>query len=175
MPSVYETMSGKVKYSYQYTYAHKEYLSRHSTGRIIPAIWFRYELQPITVKYTEQRGQSFDTLVTSVSTNSFSAIFHKIKSKSLVFERCSKTLIKNKFHISIYIKTSVLITVNLSINELYLPNSKPRFDYTLFSNGNFFHRVSLMLFNEFWKCRKKVHWKKTLTSSLVSTVKENKE
>ncbi|VDD87026.1 unnamed protein product [Enterobius vermicularis] len=66
VPSVYETMSGKVKYSYQYTYAHKEYLSRHSTGRIIPAIWFRYELQPITVKYTEQRGQSFDTLVTSI-------------------------------------------------------------------------------------------------------------
>lgn len=66
VPSVLETMSGSVRYSYQYTYAHKEYLSRHPSGRIIPAIWFRYELQPITVKYTEQRGQSFDTFITSI-------------------------------------------------------------------------------------------------------------
>ena len=69
VPSVYETMSGAIKYSYQYTYAHKEYLSYHHTGRVIPAIWFRYEMQPITVKYTEQRQKSFDSFITSVCFN----------------------------------------------------------------------------------------------------------
>lgn len=36
------------------------------TGRIIPAIWFRYDLSPITVKYTERR-QPFYRFVTTVS------------------------------------------------------------------------------------------------------------
>uniref|UniRef100_A0A0N5B0L6 Endoplasmic reticulum-Golgi intermediate compartment protein 1 n=1 Tax=Syphacia muris TaxID=451379 RepID=A0A0N5B0L6_9BILA len=66
VPSVLKTMSGKLYYGYQYTYAHREYLARHPNGKIIPAIWFRYELQPITVKYSEQRGQSFDNFLTSI-------------------------------------------------------------------------------------------------------------
>ncbi|XP_064829088.1 endoplasmic reticulum-Golgi intermediate compartment protein 1-like [Oncorhynchus masou masou] len=32
-----------------------EYVAYSHTGRIIPAIWFRYDLGPITVKYTEKR------------------------------------------------------------------------------------------------------------------------
>uniref|UniRef100_A0A0M3JSR8 Endoplasmic reticulum-Golgi intermediate compartment protein 1 n=1 Tax=Anisakis simplex TaxID=6269 RepID=A0A0M3JSR8_ANISI len=65
VPSVYEDIHGKMQYSYQYTYAHREYISYHHTGRIIPAIWFKYELQPITVKYTESK-QPFYTFLTSV-------------------------------------------------------------------------------------------------------------
>ncbi|KHN84426.1 Endoplasmic reticulum-Golgi intermediate compartment protein 1 [Toxocara canis] len=65
VPSVYEDISGRTKYSYQYTYAHKEYIGYHHSGRIIPAIWFKYELQPITVKYTERR-QPLYAFLTSV-------------------------------------------------------------------------------------------------------------
>ncbi|CAF4003799.1 unnamed protein product [Adineta steineri] len=34
-------------------------------GGMIPAIWFRYDLIPITVKYTEHR-QKFYTFITSI-------------------------------------------------------------------------------------------------------------
>uniref|UniRef100_A0A9J2NZB9 Endoplasmic reticulum vesicle transporter C-terminal domain-containing protein n=1 Tax=Ascaris lumbricoides TaxID=6252 RepID=A0A9J2NZB9_ASCLU len=65
VPSVYEDIAGRTKYSYQYTYAHKEYIAYHHSGRIIPAVWFKYELQPITVKYTERR-QPLYAFITSV-------------------------------------------------------------------------------------------------------------
>lgn len=65
VPSVYEDIAGRIKYSYQYTYAHKEYIAYHHSGRIIPAVWFKYELQPITVKYTERR-QPLYAFLTSV-------------------------------------------------------------------------------------------------------------
>lgn len=44
----------------------QEYVAYSHTGRIIPAIWFRYDLSPITVKYTERR-QPFYRFVTTVS------------------------------------------------------------------------------------------------------------
>ncbi|CAJ0914084.1 unnamed protein product, partial [Mesorhabditis belari] len=65
VPSVYQDIDGGVVNSYQYTYGHKEYLSYHHSGRVIPAVWFKYELQPITVRRTEYR-QSFYTFLTSV-------------------------------------------------------------------------------------------------------------
>ncbi|KAM3727096.1 Endoplasmic reticulum-Golgi intermediate compartment protein [Dirofilaria immitis] len=65
VPSVYVDINGNTKYSYQYTYAHKEYVTYHHSGKLMPALWFRYELQPITVKYTERR-QPFYTFITSI-------------------------------------------------------------------------------------------------------------
>uniref|UniRef100_A0A0R3RY80 Endoplasmic reticulum-Golgi intermediate compartment protein 1 n=1 Tax=Elaeophora elaphi TaxID=1147741 RepID=A0A0R3RY80_9BILA len=65
VPSVYEDINGNKKYGYQYTYAHKEYVTYHYSGKLMPALWFRYELQPITVKYTERR-QPFYTFITSI-------------------------------------------------------------------------------------------------------------
>uniref|UniRef100_A0A8C3DNN3 Endoplasmic reticulum-Golgi intermediate compartment protein n=1 Tax=Corvus moneduloides TaxID=1196302 RepID=A0A8C3DNN3_CORMO len=65
VPTVYEDMSGKQRYSYQYTVANKEYVAYSHTGRIIPAIWFRYDLSPITVKYTERR-QPLYRFITSI-------------------------------------------------------------------------------------------------------------
>lgn len=44
----------------------QEYVAYSHTGRIIPAIWFRYDLSPITVKYTERR-QPLYRFITSVS------------------------------------------------------------------------------------------------------------
>lgn len=47
----------------------QEYVAYSHTGRIIPAIWFRYDLSPITVKYTERR-QPLYRFITTVSTQS---------------------------------------------------------------------------------------------------------
>ncbi|KAH6945146.1 hypothetical protein HPB50_007423 [Hyalomma asiaticum] len=49
VPTVYEKSKGERIESYQYTYAYKSYVSISHSGRIMPAIWFRYDLTPITV------------------------------------------------------------------------------------------------------------------------------
>ncbi|XP_049730287.1 endoplasmic reticulum-Golgi intermediate compartment protein 1 isoform X2 [Elephas maximus indicus] len=64
VPTVYEDKNGKQRYSYQYTVANKEYVAYSHTGRIIPAIWFRYDLSPITVKYTERRQPLYRFITT---------------------------------------------------------------------------------------------------------------
>ncbi|XP_064465838.1 endoplasmic reticulum-Golgi intermediate compartment protein 1-like isoform X1 [Ornithodoros turicata] len=64
VPTIYETPSKRLE-SYQYTYAYKSYVSISHTGRITPAIWFRYDLNPITVKYSP-RGIPFYSFLTSV-------------------------------------------------------------------------------------------------------------
>ncbi|XP_054647932.1 endoplasmic reticulum-Golgi intermediate compartment protein 1 isoform X2 [Dunckerocampus dactyliophorus] len=64
VPTVYEDLSGKQRFSYQYTVANKEYVAYSHTGRIIPAIWFRYDLSPITVKYTERRQPLYRFITT---------------------------------------------------------------------------------------------------------------
>uniref|UniRef100_A0A4W2C9R5 Endoplasmic reticulum-Golgi intermediate compartment protein n=1 Tax=Bos indicus x Bos taurus TaxID=30522 RepID=A0A4W2C9R5_BOBOX len=64
VPTVYEDKSGKQQFSYQYTVANKEYVAYSHTGRIIPAIWFRYDLSPITVKYTERRQPLYRFITT---------------------------------------------------------------------------------------------------------------
>ncbi|MGH0139143.1 UNVERIFIED_CONTAM: hypothetical protein FKN15_068864 [Acipenser sinensis] len=64
VPTVYEDMAGKHRFSYQYTVANKEYVAYSHTGRIIPAIWFRYDLSPITVKYTERRQPLYRFITT---------------------------------------------------------------------------------------------------------------
>jgi len=65
VPSIYEKIGGHVLVSYQYTFGYKEFLSYHHSGQIIPAIWFRYDLLPITVKYKERR-QPVYSFLTSV-------------------------------------------------------------------------------------------------------------
>ncbi|KAF7470542.1 endoplasmic reticulum-Golgi intermediate compartment protein 1 [Marmota monax] len=65
VPTVYEDKNGKQRYSYQYTVANKEYVAYSHTGRIIPAIWFRYDLSPITVKYTERRQPLYRFITTA--------------------------------------------------------------------------------------------------------------
>lgn len=51
VPSVFQLPSSSKVYSYQYTYAYKHHISFQFGGRAIPAIWFRYDLSPITVQY----------------------------------------------------------------------------------------------------------------------------
>lgn len=45
-------------------FSHQEYVAYSHTGRIIPAIWFRYDLSPITVKYTERRQPLYRFITT---------------------------------------------------------------------------------------------------------------
>ncbi|XP_008102896.1 endoplasmic reticulum-Golgi intermediate compartment protein 1 isoform X4 [Anolis carolinensis] len=64
VPTVYEDMSGKQQYPFQYTVANKEYVVYSHTGRITPAIWFRYDLTPITLKYIERRQPLYRFITT---------------------------------------------------------------------------------------------------------------
>lgn len=65
VPTVHEDISGNLQYAYQYTAASKDYISYGHGHRILPAIWFKYEMTPITVKYTERR-QPFYHFITMV-------------------------------------------------------------------------------------------------------------
>lgn len=54
VPTIYEKSSGSKKFSYQYSYAHKNFITFTVTGRVMPAIWFKYNINPITIKYHPQ-------------------------------------------------------------------------------------------------------------------------
>jgi len=60
VPTTYEEHSGNALVAYQYTYAFRSYIK----GRTVPAIWFRYDLNPITVKYHEKRPPMYHFLTT---------------------------------------------------------------------------------------------------------------
>jgi len=44
VPTIYEPRSGAELTSYQYTFAYRNYLAYGHGGRVMPAIWFRYDL-----------------------------------------------------------------------------------------------------------------------------------
>lgn len=64
VPTVYIDSRSNRRYPYQYTYSYREVLQFGHGGRAHPAIWFRYELSPITVKYTERRQPLYHFLTT---------------------------------------------------------------------------------------------------------------
>jgi len=59
VPTVFETRSGEVTISYQYTYAFRTFL------RSGPALWFHYDLSPLTVRYKE-RGEPLFSFLTAI-------------------------------------------------------------------------------------------------------------
>lgn len=66
VPTIYETINGDKIYPYQFTYGYRDYIPyAHGGYRAPPTIWFRYDLTPITVKYTEKR-KPFYSFLTSV-------------------------------------------------------------------------------------------------------------
>ncbi|XP_013383276.1 endoplasmic reticulum-Golgi intermediate compartment protein 1-like [Lingula anatina] len=73
VPSIFETVGGKISYPYQYTYAYRDYLQYGHGHRVLPAIWFRIDLSPITVKYTEKRKPfySFLTMICAILGGTF--------------------------------------------------------------------------------------------------------
>jgi len=60
VPTVYETRNGKNHISYQYTYAYRSFIGRGGA-----ALWFRYDLSPLTVKYNE-RGEPLLAFLTAI-------------------------------------------------------------------------------------------------------------
>jgi len=64
VPTTYEDLHGVKLVAYQYTYAYRSYISFGHGGRVIPALWFRYDLNPITVKYHETRPPLYHFLTT---------------------------------------------------------------------------------------------------------------
>lgn len=61
VPTIYQDLTGKELAAYQYTYAYRGY---PTYGQMTPAIWFKYDLNPITVKYTEKRPPFYTFLTT---------------------------------------------------------------------------------------------------------------
>ncbi|CAH1785117.1 unnamed protein product, partial [Owenia fusiformis] len=64
VPTVYDDIDGNSQLPYQYTYAYRSYMQYGRAGAS-PAIWFRYEITPITVEYKEKRAP-FYTFLTKV-------------------------------------------------------------------------------------------------------------
>ncbi len=64
VPTTYEDLGGTQLTAYQYTYAYRSYISFGHGGRVVPAIWFRYDLNPITVTYHERRPPLYHFLTT---------------------------------------------------------------------------------------------------------------
>ncbi|CAH3176897.1 unnamed protein product, partial [Porites evermanni] len=64
VPTIYEKLDGSKTFTYQYTWAYKDYVAYGHGGRILPAIWFRYDLSPITVKYVERRKPLYHFITT---------------------------------------------------------------------------------------------------------------
>jgi len=64
VPTTYEEVNGNKLVAYQYTYAYRSHISFGHGGRVIPALWFRYDLNPITVRYHEDRPPLYHFLTT---------------------------------------------------------------------------------------------------------------
>jgi len=63
VPTVYEDRLNNIRYPFQYTYSYRDMLQMGHGGRVVPAIWFRYDLSPITVRYTEKTKPFYTFLV----------------------------------------------------------------------------------------------------------------
>lgn len=64
VPTTYEDIGGTKLVAYQYTYAYRSHISFGHGGRVIPALWFKYDLNPITVRYHETRPPLYHFLTT---------------------------------------------------------------------------------------------------------------
>lgn len=62
VPAVHIDLNGMESYPYQYTFAHRSNIQYGPNRRVNPAIWFKYELTPITVKYTEVKEPLYSFL-----------------------------------------------------------------------------------------------------------------
>ncbi|XP_054168482.1 endoplasmic reticulum-Golgi intermediate compartment protein 1-like isoform X2 [Oppia nitens] len=74
VPTIYDDLSGNYANGFQYTYAYKSHIAFTHHGIGMPAIWFRYDLTPITVKYTRKRKPlySFLTMICAIIGGTFS-------------------------------------------------------------------------------------------------------
>lgn len=64
VPTVYQDIRKKTRFGYQFTAVYKDFVAYGHGHRVMPAIWFRYEVSPITVKYTEKSKPLYHFLTT---------------------------------------------------------------------------------------------------------------
>ncbi|XP_057298657.1 endoplasmic reticulum-Golgi intermediate compartment protein 1-like [Hydractinia symbiolongicarpus] len=64
VPTIYQRLNGSTQNTFQYSYAHKDYFSYGHHATIMPAVWFRYDLSPITIKYIEKRKPFYHFITT---------------------------------------------------------------------------------------------------------------
>ncbi|KAL5020895.1 hypothetical protein ScPMuIL_000050 [Solemya velum] len=64
VPTVHQDLNGHLRFPFQYTFSYRDVVQFHHGGAASPAIWFRYELSPITVRYTEKRKPLYSFLTT---------------------------------------------------------------------------------------------------------------
>jgi len=64
VPTVYQDIKKRTKFGYQFTAVYKDFVAFGHGHRVMPAIWFRYEVSPITVKYTEKSKPLYHFLTT---------------------------------------------------------------------------------------------------------------
>lgn len=64
VPTIHVTVANETSYPFQYTYVHREFNPARQGYMVNPSIWFRYELNPITVKYKEIRPPLYHFLTT---------------------------------------------------------------------------------------------------------------
>jgi len=65
VPTIYEDIRENRRFPYQFTFFYREFASQNRQAGVVPAIWFRYDIMPITVKYSERR-QKFYAFITSI-------------------------------------------------------------------------------------------------------------
>ncbi|ESO10383.1 hypothetical protein HELRODRAFT_91882, partial [Helobdella robusta] len=54
----------KLPHAYQYTFAHREMIQMGHGHQITPVIWFRYDMNPITVRYIYKSKPLYSFLTT---------------------------------------------------------------------------------------------------------------
>jgi len=64
VPTIVENSMGAQAIAYQYTFAFRKYISFGHGGRVVPALWFKYDLAPLTVKYSHKRPPFYTFLTT---------------------------------------------------------------------------------------------------------------
>ncbi|KAI3380973.1 hypothetical protein SNEBB_010345 [Seison nebaliae] len=74
VPTICKETNGTHSFPYQFTYLHRAYVRYiHGGMPVTPAIWFKYQLNPITVQYKETRKPiySFLTLICAILGGAF--------------------------------------------------------------------------------------------------------
>ena len=64
VPTIYHRLNGSIQNTFQYSFAHKDYIAYGHGNRIVPAIWFKYDVNPITIKYMEKRKPFYHFITT---------------------------------------------------------------------------------------------------------------
>lgn len=55
VPTKFKRLDGQVQGTFQYTFAHRDYMVFGRENRPVPVVWFKYDFNPITIQYVEHR------------------------------------------------------------------------------------------------------------------------